>query len=108
MENKFFIMKVKKGDTVLIISGKDKGKKGKVAQSFPQRKKVAVENLNLRKKHVKPKRAGEKGQIIEFPASMDISNVKLICSKCGKGTRVGHKIAGKEKKRICKNCDQEI
>lgn len=101
-------MKIKKGDNIIITTGKDKGKKGKVFQSFPKKNKISVEGLNLRKKHVKPKREGEKGQIIEFPAAMNVSNVKLVCPKCGKGVRVGYKITGEKKVRICKKCGQEI
>jgi large subunit ribosomal protein L24 len=101
-------MKIKKGDTVLIISSKDRGKKGKVLTSFPKERKVIVEGMNIRKKHVRPKRAGEKGQIIQLPAPLDVSNVKLICPKCGKATRVGYKIVEKRKSRVCKKCGQEI
>lgn len=107
-------MKIKKGDTVLIISGKDRGKKGKVLKTFPKEKRILVEGVNLRKKHIKPRRAREKGQIITLPAPIHVSNVKLICSKCGKATRVGYKIISdinnKKKKlkvRICKKCGQE-
>jgi len=100
-------MKIKKGDTVLIISGKDRGRKGKVLESFPKESRILVEGINLRKKHQRPRRAGEKGQIITLPAQIDISNVKLICSKCGKPTRVGFKIVESKKFRICKKCGQE-
>jgi large subunit ribosomal protein L24 len=101
-------MKIKKGDTVLIISGKDRGRKGKVLKTFPKEGRLIVEGINLRKKHVRPKRAEEKGQIVELPAPLHISNVKLICSKCGKATRIGYKIVEKKKFRICKKCGQEI
>ena len=101
-------MKIKKGDTVLIISGKDRGKKAKVLEVFPKEKRVIAEGVNIRKKHVKPKRSGEKGQIVQLPGSIDISNIKFICSKCGKATRVGFKIIEKKKFRVCKKCGQEI
>ena len=97
---------MRKGDQVLIISGKDKGKKGKVLKIFPEGRKVIVEAANLRKKHQKPKKAGEKGQTISLPAPIDISNLKLICSKCGKAARIGYKIEEKKKYRICKKCGQ--
>ena len=100
-------MKIHKGDTVLIISGKDRGRKGKVIEALPKERKLVVEGINLRKKHMKAKRSGEKGQIIEMPAPLDVSNVKLICQKCGKATRVGYRIEGKKKYRICKKCRQE-
>ncbi len=97
-------MKLKKEDIVLVISGKDKGKKGKILRAFPKRGRVMVEGVNLIKKHQKPKKTGEKGQIVEMSALIDISNVKLICSKCDKATRVGHKIVDNKKYRICKKC----
>lgn len=100
-------MKIKKGDTVLIISGKDKGKKSKVLEAFPKESKILVEGINLMKKHQKPKRSGEKGQVIELPKPINVSNVKLICSKCGKAVRIGYKIVEKKKYRICKKCGQE-
>lgn len=101
-------MKIRKNDQVLIISGKDKGKKGKVIKVLPKESRIIVEGVNLRKKHVRPKRAGEKGQIVLIPGKIDVSNVKLICPKCAKATRVGYKIEDKRKFRICKKCKQEI
>jgi large subunit ribosomal protein L24 len=105
-------MKFKKGDLVLIISGKDKGKTGKIMKAIPKELKILVEKINLKKKHVRPKREGEKGQIVEVPAALDISNVKIICPKCGKATRVGYlteRLEGhSEKYRICKKCNQKI
>lgn len=100
-------MKIKKGDTVLVISGKDRGRKGKVLRSFPKEDRVIVEGINLRKKHLRPRRAEEKGQIVEIPAPIHVSNLKLICSKCGQATRVGYKIVEEKKYRICKKCGQE-
>jgi len=105
-------MKIKKGDKVKILSGKDKGKTGKVLQVFPTRKRVSVEGLNLLIKHLRPRRQGEKGQRIEFPAPLDISNLMLVCPKCGKPARVGHKITvnaqtkKKKKFRVCQKCKQ--
>lgn len=101
-------MKLKKGDTVLIISGKDKGKKAKILKSFPKEDRILVEGVNLRKKHQKPKKGGEKGQIIQLPASINVSNAQIICSKCGKPTRISLKVEGDKKLRICKKCQQEI
>lgn len=101
-------MKIRKGDIVLIISGKDRTKRGKVIEAFPKKNKIIIEGINLVKKHVQPKRAGEKGQRVEVPRALDVSNVKLICSKCKKPTRVGYKIISKKKYRICKKCKQEI
>ncbi|MBI2626058.1 MAG: 50S ribosomal protein L24 [Candidatus Nealsonbacteria bacterium] len=101
-------MKIKKGDTVLIISGKDRGKQGKILDVFPKERKLVIEGANLRKKHTKPRKQGEKGQVVETPAAVSLSNVKLMCSKCGKPTRVGYRILENKKYRICKKCSQEI
>lgn len=106
-------MKIKKGDQVLIITGKDRGRKGKVIKSLPKEEKIVVEGLNIIKKHTKPKKQGEKGQVIEIAAPLLVSNVKLICPKCGKTTRIGYKKVldpkSKESKvRICKKCGQEL
>jgi large subunit ribosomal protein L24 len=101
-------MKIKKGDTVLVISGKWRGKTGKVLRAFPKELKVLVEGVNIVKKHQKPRRAGEKGQIVEIPKPIPISKVKLICPSCKKATRVGYKIEGDKKFRVCKKCGQKI
>ena len=101
-------MRIKKGDQVLIILGKDRGKKGKVLESFPKKRRVLVEGINMRKRHQKPRKQGEKGQIIELPTSLDVSDVKLVCSKCGKAARISYKTEGDRKYRACKKCGQEI
>ena len=101
-------MKIKKGDNVLITAGKDKGRTGKIMKAFPKDLKVLVEGINLKKKHVRPKRDGEKGQVVEIPATIDISNLKMICPKCGKATRVGYETVKDIKNRICKKCKQVI
>jgi large subunit ribosomal protein L24 len=100
-------MKIKKGDTVLIISGKDKGKSNKVLEVFPKKDNLLVAQINLRKKHQRPKKAGQKGQIVQIPGPIHISNVQLICAKCGKATRLGYKIIEKKKYRICKKCGEK-
>jgi len=101
-------MKIKKDDQVLIISGKDRGKHGKVLDVFPQEAKIVVEGVNLKKKHVRPKKSGEKGQIVDTLAALAVSNVKLLCPKCGKPTRVGYKIIDNKKYRLCKKCGKEL
>ncbi|MDP1629161.1 MAG: 50S ribosomal protein L24 [bacterium] len=101
-------MKIKKGDQVKIVSGKDNGKAGKVVKVIPKSERAIVEGLNLVKKHVRPRRAGEKGQIIEVPRSIHISSVMFVCSKCGKPTRIGYMIREGKKYRICKRCRNEI
>lgn len=104
-------MKIKEGDMVSIISGKDRAKTGKVLQAFPKDNRITVEGINIIKKHVKAKRTGEKGQRVEVPRPLNVSNVKLICPKCKKPTRIGYRSVQKrhEKKvRMCKKCGQEI
>ena len=100
-------MKIHKGDTILIISGKDRGKKGKILQSFPKKNLILVEGMNLVKKHQKPREGKGKGQIISLPKPFSVSKAKLICAKCGKAARLGYKIIEKKKYRICKKCGQE-
>jgi large subunit ribosomal protein L24 len=101
-------MKIRKDDTVLVASGKDRGKKGKVLKVFPKTSKILVEGVNLRKKHQRAKKEGEKGQVVSLPSLIDASSVRLICSRCGKPSRIGYKMVDKNKVRICKKCNQEI
>lgn len=101
-------MNIKKGDNVLVTTGKDKGKKGKVLSVLPRINRVVIEGVNVAKKHRRPRQEREKGQVIELVKPIDVSNVKLICPKCGKPTRVGYKLVEKKKYRICKKCGQEI
>lgn len=101
-------MKIIKGDNVKILSGKDRGKSGKVLRVITKDSKVLIEGLNLVKKHVKPRRQGEKGQRVSVPAPIYISNVALVCPKCSKPARVGYKVKEKHKFRICKKCNSEI
>jgi len=102
------MLKFKKGDTVLIKKGKDRGKSGKILKVFPKEMKVLVEGLNLVKKHLKPKRVGEKGKIIEIPAPISWSNLRIICPSCQKPTRVGFRFENKKKVRYCKKCKNKI
>lgn len=101
-------MKVKKGDKVLIITGKDKGRTGKIIKSFLKEGTVLVEGINLKKKHIKAKKQGEKGQVLSTPSPLNLSNVKIICPKCGKATRISYNIEKEEKHRICKKCKSQI
>jgi large subunit ribosomal protein L24 len=101
-------MKIKKGDNVKILSGKDRGKTGKVLRVAPEKGKAVVEGLNLVKKHSRPRRQGEKGQRISVPAALHLSSLMLVCPKCSKPSRVGHKVAEKAKFRVCKKCGSEI
>ncbi len=99
---------VRTGDTVKIISGKDRGETGKVLAVSPKEGKVIVEGLNMVKKHVKPKRQGESGGIVDAESAIYASKVMPVCPKCGKATRVGHKIEDGKKVRICKHCGAEL
>ena len=98
---------VKKDDTVVILSGKDKDKKGKVLEVSPKEQKVIVEGCNMVSKHVKPRKMGEAGGIIKAEAPMYACKVMLVCPKCGKPTRLAHKILPDGKKmRVCKKCGE--
>ncbi|MBD5103813.1 MAG: 50S ribosomal protein L24 [Ruminococcaceae bacterium] len=99
---------VKKGDEVMIISGKDKGKKGKVLEISPSEGKVIVEGRNMVTKHVKPRRQGELGGIVKAEGPLYACKVMPVCPKCSKATRVGHKINGDKKVRVCKHCGAEL
>ena len=93
---------VKTGDEVIVIQGKDRGKKGKVLQVSPSEGKVIVENVNIVSKHVKPRKMGEAGGIIKAESALYADKVQLICPKCGQATRVGHVIEDGKKFRVCK------
>jgi len=97
-------MNVKKGDTVVVLSGKDKGKQGTVLGTVPSEDKVVVEGVNMVTCHVKPRRQGETGGIVKREAALYASKVQVVCPKCKKGTRVAHKIDGDKKIRVCKHC----
>ena len=99
--------KIKKNDTVKVVCGKDKGKTGKVVKVDNNKGRVIVQGLNIVKKAQKPKSQNEKGGIISIEAAMDISNVMIVCKKCGP-TRIGYKVDGADKKRICKKCGDTI
>ena len=101
-------LNVKKGDTVLVLAGKDKGKSGKIIAAFPKENRVVVENVNIHTKHKKARNAQEKSGIEKIEASIDASNVQIICPVCGKATRVAHKIEGDNKQRVCKKCGASL
>jgi large subunit ribosomal protein L24 len=102
-------MKIRKNDTVIIIAGKDKGKKGKVRRTFPKEDRVVVEGLNMIKRHSRARRAARQAGIIELEAPIHVSNVMLLCDKCGKPTRVGFDfLADGKKVRICNSCQEVI
>src|SRR6185369_12340406 len=101
-------LNIKKGDTVKVLSGKEKGKRGKVLEVFPKAQRLAIEGLNIRVRFSRPKRQGEKGQRLELPAPLGISKVMLVCPSCGKLTRVGHEITERGILRKCKKCGKVI
>ena len=101
-------MKIKKGDTVQVLSGNDKGKTGEVLEVIPKMQRVIVKGVNVRKKHVKPRKQGEEGGIIPVECSVHSSKVNVVCPKCNKATRVGVIKEGKEKIRVCKKCGNKI
>ena len=101
-------MSIRKDDTVIVLSGKDKGKQGKVLGTVPSEAKVVVEGINMVTCHVKPRKQGETGGIVQREAAMYASKVQVVCPKCNKGTRIAHKIENGKKTRVCKHCGAEL
>ena len=101
-------MKIKTGDKVIVLSGKDKGKTGKVISADPKNGKVIVEGVSVATKHQKPKKKGQDGGIMKVETPVYVSKVQLVCPKCDKGVRVGYKVEGDKKTRICRKCGAEI
>ena len=101
-------MKIKKDDKVIVLSGKDKGKKGEVLVAEPKAGKVIVKGVNVATKHQKPQKQGQEGGIIKVETPIYASKVMLVCPKCGKATRVAHKITDGKKVRVCKKCGAEV
>ena len=101
-------MKIKKGDTVQVLSGNDKGKTGEVLEIIPKNDKVVVKGVNVRKKHIKPRRQGEEGGIIAVECAVSSSKLNVVCPKCNKPTRIGYNIKDDKKVRVCKKCGAEL
>jgi large subunit ribosomal protein L24 len=101
-------MKIKKDDNVLVISGKDRLKQGKIVQTFPDKNKILISGINIAKKSAKPTKKNPKGGIMEISKPISASNVMLLCTKCQKPTRVGFIFKDKKKVRICRICKEEI
>lgn len=101
-------MKIKTGDQVIVLSGKDKGKTGKVLRADPAGQKVIVEGVNVATKHQRPRKQGEEGGIIKVETPIYASKLQVVCPKCGKATRVGHKIENGKKSRVCKKCGANL
>ena len=101
-------MNIRKDDTVIVLSGDDKGAKGKVIAVSPKEGKVLVEQVNVIHKHVKPRKQGEAGGIVDAEGAIYASKVALYCKKCDKGVRAAHKIVDGKKVRVCAKCGQEL
>ncbi len=102
-------LSIKKNDTVLVTSGDEKGKRGRVLAVYPRKGKLLVERLNIIKRHMKPSKKYAQGGIIEKEAPIQLSNVMLVCSKCDKPTRIGNKVLESGSKlRVCKKCGEVV
>ena len=101
------ITKLRTDDTVAVIAGKDRGKTGKVLRIDRQNGKLIIQGINMVRKAVKPKRQNEKGGILDVEAGLDLSNVMIVCRKCGP-TRIGFSISGKKKTRVCRKCGETL
>lgn len=101
-------MKIKKGDNVQVLSGNDKEKTGEVLEVIPKEDKIVVKGINIRKKHVKARKQGEESGIISVECAIPSSKVNVVCSKCGKATKVGYSVEKDEKVRVCKKCGAKL
>ncbi len=102
------MQKIKTGDKVIILTGKDKGKSGKVIQVFTATNKIVVEGANILKKHIKSRKQGQKGQVIELSAPFASANAMLYCERCARGVRSGIRAEADKKIRYCKKCKEAI
>lgn len=101
-------MKLKKGDTVIVTTGKDKGRKGKVEKTFPKNGMVVVPGINVFKRHMKKRDEKRPSAIIDITKPMGVSKLALVCPKCNQPTRVGYLVVKEEKERMCRKCQQKI
>ena len=101
-------MRIKKGDTVKVLSGNDKDKTGEVLEVAPRTEKVVVKGGNIRKKHIKPRKQGEEGGIIPVECSIHSSKLAVVCPKCNKATRIGYEMDKDQKVRVCKKCGAKL
>ena len=101
-------MRIKKGDTVQVLSGKDKGKTGEVLEILPKTNKIVVKGINIIKKHTKPRKQGEEGGILSMEGAIHVAKVNVVCPKCGKPTRIGYSEEKGEKVRVCKKCGAKL
>ena len=101
-------MKIKKGDNVMVLSGNDKGKTGEIIEVIPKTNKIIVKGVNVRKKHIKPRKQGEEGGIIPTECAIHSAKVNIVCPKCGKATKIGYVEEKGEKVRVCKKCGAKL
>ena len=101
-------MNIKRDDKVIVLSGKDKGKEGKVLSVDPKAGKLIVEGVNVATKHAKPRKQGEQGGIIKVETPIYACKVMVVCPKCGKATRVAHKLENGKNVRVCKKCGANL
>ena len=101
-------MNIRKDDKVIVLSGKDKGKEGKVLRSMPERERVVVENVHMIKKHTRPSQKNPQGGIIEMEGTIHVSNVMVVCPNCSQPTRVGRRREDGVRVRVCKKCGKDI
>ena len=101
-------MRIKKGDNVQVLSGNDKGKTGEVLEVLQKADKIIVKEVNIRKKHVKPRKQGEEGGIISVECAIPAAKVNVVCPKCGKTTKVGYSEEKGKKIRVCKKCGAKL
>lgn len=101
-------MSIRKGDTVEVLTGKDRGKRGKVLRVIPAKDRVVVDGVNIAKKHERPTRENPQGGVVESPAPIVRSNVMTVCGSCNKPTRVGSKLVGDRQVRVCRKCGAEL
>lgn len=100
--------KLRKNDTVMVIKGRERGKTGKVLRVLPEENRVVIERLNLVKRHTKPRGAGSSGGILEKEAPVQLANVMIMCDRCNAPVRIGVKLAGDEKTRVCRRCGEAL
>lgn len=101
-------MKLKKGDKVKIIVGKDKGRQGVIEKVYDKQNKALIPGINIYKKHIKKSEKVPQGGVVELPRPIDVSKIMLVCAKCGKPSRVGYEVNKGKKSRVCKRCDSKI
>lgn len=99
---------IRKDDEVLVVSGKDRGRRGRVVNVLPREGRVMVEGVARAKKHAKPSRKRQQGGIVDVELFIDISNVQLVCKTCGEPTRVGHRFENEKKVRVCRKCEADL